>query len=431
MECDAIKLAFCAVLTFCGLGLHLWLRGRPDEFDLLRRLIVATLVARLGSIIALHTLAPHIVQFSDALLFYMPQSQRVLQGQLPYLDFSSSYSFLFPYLMAPGFRLWPGVGGAALTMFVAEFGICTIWLRIARHRREDLAASRAVFLWLCSPLTWYWTALMGYNSVLIAMSAVAALAAVERRRPWLAVLLGALGLWAVKLLSLLAWPAVAWQVREGRARRLVLLAVAGVAYGSMPLLGIDTWRPLVIEAGCWSGGNVWAVAAMICPSCFEGSLVDYGSFVLLGVTCVLVVRRHLESPRSSGGFTSGCALTAALFLLYMMLAKKTYPMYEAMYLPCLLHALSSGDRLDRWALGALAVLGLTATTQMSHLWLGTIIQVGQRVYVEWWYALVFQGVRIGAHAVLLVRMWGLIGETSPVSGPRPLELRMSGTVSRI
>ena len=128
------KLLFCSTLAFGSLVVLRVLQGRASEERILRALVIAITIAKFPIVLLVYHLVPNLVQGSDALLFYYPQVTSVLQGLLPYRDFASSYSPLFPYVLAPLVALWHSVGAIALTMLVFETAMLAIYLRHGRTR---------------------------------------------------------------------------------------------------------------------------------------------------------------------------------------------------------------------------------------------------------------------------------------------------------
>ena len=258
---------------------------------------------------------------------------------------------------------------------------------------------------LASPLTWYWTALLGYNNVLIGLGVMAALIAADRGYVVRSVLAAGATLWGVKLLALLAWPAVAWCHREDQVKRTLGLAVCCLLLLGLLPLGMDPLQPLEREAERYSGGNLWTILVMIRPCMYGTPVLGVMAMVLPGAVILYLVWFHLRVRRRLLGFQDACGLYGAIGLVFMILSKKTFVMYEPMFLPFLLHALAVRNRLDVYAVAAIAFLGLSATTQLPVLWLADIVAAGPGDGAAWWGLLAFQGAKVGAHGVLLASVW--------------------------
>ena len=411
------KIIFCAILVAGGLLLLRAIRGRSDELRWWRRLILALLAGRAALGIGLYLVAPQLVAYSDAVAYYLPQAQAALGGAVPYRDFATNYSPLFPYLLAPGVALWPTAGSIVATMIVAEAAMVLLYLRHVAGRgatgpgptKTDpgraLLAHQAMFLYLIAPMSTYRVAITGYNSVLVAFFALLALILADRRRDGWAAAMAVLGLWTTKLLALITWPAVAWYRPEGRWRRTAILAGGLLLLLALPLAGIDTLQPLKAEGESYTDGNLWFPLLVFLPALHGTAFMN-----LAPPLCYLLAaawvgwRHHRALAAETDRFTAASALLSSLGLLLMLLSKKSQPIYLLMVLPFLLHVLAVRGRLDRWTLAAWAWLGLTTTIHVHAAFIDEILASRQLLQgPRGWATLLGELATVASYLLLLAR----------------------------
>src|SRR5262245_28848492 len=225
----------CTALALGSLCVFAAVSGRPSETRVLRRLVFAVTVAKAVLIPALYLSVPIESVGSDAARYYLPQTLQVLSGKIPYRDFASSYSPLFHVLLMPGVLIWPNPGSIVATFFSVEVALIALYAR--RFGRARPAQTwRVLFLYCWSPISFYWVAVTGHNSVLIALFAMIALLLADSRRDGSAGLAALLGLAFSKLTMILAWPAIVFFPRGSTIRRMV------------PLFGLVALVPVLLYA---------------------------------------------------------------------------------------------------------------------------------------------------------------------------------------
>ncbi|MFP5287331.1 MAG: hypothetical protein ACLGI9_16450, partial [Thermoanaerobaculia bacterium] len=145
-----LKLAFCAILALGSTSAFLLLRGRPAEVRFYRRAVLLASAAKIAGCALLYALAPQLNLWSDATRHYLPQTVRVLAGQVPYRDFESSYSPLFQALLAGPVSLWQSVGAVALTLLALDLAALAVYVR--RPGADPVRTWRTAFLYSLSPV---------------------------------------------------------------------------------------------------------------------------------------------------------------------------------------------------------------------------------------------------------------------------------------
>jgi len=410
---ELAKALFCIVLALGSLGVFAAVSGRPWETVLLRRSVVAVSVAKAVLILALYGCLPAAVFGSDAALYYLPETLRWLSGKIPYRDFRSAYAPLFHVLLMPGVLFWRNPGSVVATLFSLEIAMIALYAR--RFARARPAQTwRVLFLYCFSPISFYWVAVTGYNSVLVALFTLIALLLAEARRDGSAGLVAVLGLAFSKLTMVLAWPAIVFFPRGSAARRIApLLALAALlpALYSARINLLDD----ALHGRYWSSsGNVWfLVSAML--SSVESGPIRLASMLSLLCGLSILVAVYLRRDRSRGGdaFDRASSFYAACVLVFMLLAYKTYPWYLTMCLIFLLHTLVRSGRSSVAALIPFALLG-SLTTLEPALSVGLRSAVGE----DWLAAVVAVDLVvvacIGYYAWLCIRI-AVSGPSEPLA----------------
>src|SRR5262245_6023113 len=131
-----LKVIAFPIVTLGALLLVWFVRGKDWERVFLWRLLVAITAAKFVLCVAVYLFWPSLVQYSDARNFYLPQTEKVLSGALPYRDFETPYSPLFFVLLAPLVSVWHSPGAVVLTMLILESVM--VWLYISRSTSAAL-----------------------------------------------------------------------------------------------------------------------------------------------------------------------------------------------------------------------------------------------------------------------------------------------------
>jgi hypothetical protein len=340
-----LKFPLSLATALGSVGILFWVRGRDFETVFLRNTVIAVTLAKFAACLVLYALFPLEGLGSDAHNYYLPQALRALSGEVPHRDFNTSYGLLFPYLLAPGLLLWRSVGSIVFTMLLIETAMLAVY--VARCRRSGFAGCwRVVFLYVLSPISWYWVGAVGTNGPTIALFAMLALTLAESRRDVASGLAAAFGVLFSKISMVLCWPAIVLSFPRGVAARSVPIALVAVGLVALSTTGVDVTERAVGVAFRATSGNLWFLLSMLTDLELNSSPVKQLSMLCLVLAlaplCLLfLVGRHRHGL---AGFDSAAAFLAGLNLIFMMLSYKTYPWYFAGFLPFVLHALmADGD----------------------------------------------------------------------------------------
>jgi len=364
-----LKFPLALATSLLSVAVLFRVQGRAFEAAFLRNAVVGITLAKLLGCVIVYALAPMDGLGSDAQRHYLPQALRVLDGEIPHRDFTTSYGPLFPYLIAPGLLVWRSVGSIVFTMLLVE--AATIAIYALRSRRSGFSGHwRVAFLYVSSPISWYWVGAVGTNSVVIACFAMLGLALADVRRDVASGVAAALGLLLSKITMILAWPAVLLFQRRGILSRGIPVAVVLAAAAALARVDVDVTARAVDYEFRATSGNLWFLLSMLGRFELNSAAVKQLSMASLLVAaapvCLFFLVGRVRDGR--GGFDSSAALLSVVNLIFMVLSYKTYPWYWAGFLVFTLHTLLADGTLRLRPLIPLMFLG--AVTQLEpRLWM--------------------------------------------------------------
>ncbi|MCZ6835700.1 MAG: hypothetical protein O7G85_08000, partial [Planctomycetota bacterium] len=169
------------------------------SFD--RLALLVTLISRVGLFAGLYLVMDFKVG-SDVGGYYFPEGQAVLEGQMVYRDIKTSYSPLFPYLMAGILLIWNSAKAIVLSMIPIELISIPLWLGVSRRYFSEQTTRTATILYVLSPVPLLNIAMNGQNQVWISLFLVIALWLLARKDFASGFLFG-ISLALIKLLGLL------------------------------------------------------------------------------------------------------------------------------------------------------------------------------------------------------------------------------------
>jgi hypothetical protein len=364
-----LKFPLALTTSLLSVAVLFRVQGRPFETTFLRNAVVGITILKLLGCVVIYAFGPTGGLASDAQVHYLPQALRVLSGEVPYRDFTTSYGPLFPFLLAPGLLVWRSAGSIVFTMLLVEAAMLAVYT--LRCRRAGFSGHwRVSFLYVVSPISWYWVGAVGTNSVVIACFAMLSLALAEARRDVASGITAALGLAFSKLTMILAWPAIVLFQSRGMLARGIPIAVCLVGFAALSRVDVDVAERATTYAFRATSGNAWFLLSMLgsfdlnSPALKQLSMLSL--LVALTPICLLFLFGRVRAGR--GGFDSSAAMVSCVHLIFMMLSYKTYPWYMAAFLIFTIHVLLAEGELTLRPLIPLMFLG-SITNLEPRLWM--------------------------------------------------------------
>ncbi len=318
--------AGCAALGFLLSRLPIVRRLDRATFDRLG------VIALLGSRLALFTMVFLVAgqePQSDVPDAYFPQGLAALKGAVPYRDFGTVYSPLFPYIMAGPVALWHSSKSIVLLAIFIEVANYLVWLAVARKTTDESTARMAALLYVCSPLALINVALDGQNQVLLSALIGASVLALYCGRKLLSGFFFALAFAGVKLLAILFAPVLALDPRGRRRWGVAAVVPAALVFGAVSLLGGDVLMPARIEGQLVTAGNLPFLLGSLLGRwvpAVRAHVVQ--GFILFSATAWIAWLHYKRRLRDS----DTPALIAAVLLLFMFLSPKSYTNYLEIFL---------------------------------------------------------------------------------------------------
>jgi hypothetical protein len=329
-----------------------------------RWILGAFALSRIVGWLACYVVSPNLVRSSDLVKYYYPEAQLAMSGQLPYVDFASSYGPLFPYISGALLPIWNAPAAIALMMVICEIAaVSSLYWLVGRLRTvkenadsADPVLARTLFLYTVSPAAMYWSGMIAYNSstVLLFWVVAVTLLLIGRYGPSIV----ALGVSVLigKALGIMVAPL--W-VADPR-RRIVTLVAAVVGAVSTLLVarhfGFDLLQPLLREGGRSTSGNLWFLLSGASEFGADSALWKFGPVLVfaagIGALFIALLFRWRQPPT----LPRLCAAIATIGWLFMLVSKKTYPHYTPMFLLFCVLALASVRPRGLW-IGVMALAG--------------------------------------------------------------------------
>jgi hypothetical protein len=332
------------------------------DFD--RLLYGLALVSRLGLFILAYVVLGFQAQ-SDALVYYY-WSQLVLSGHVPGESetLPLHYGPLFLYLTASPLLLVDSSRTIVAFMTAIEIMSIPIWLAVARIAFTEVAARRAILLYVASPFALLTSVIGANNDVIVSIFVAAGMWLFFTNRQILSAFVLGLGIAGSKLLVAAALPALILKARQPVGWCSIFAAVPLIAYGTWFLIGIDPISGLRFHTQHFSSGNIPFLLGLL-----EVNLLDGGGRIAANVLSLVIFagiaglaffqRSHLTADRI-------CALLGALFAAFMLTSAKAFAHYWLIVLVPVLCVLAS-EKDWRWPLLWYVVFSLTASVE-STLW---------------------------------------------------------------
>ena len=308
--------------------------------------------------------ALHLPVRGDIPSFYFPEAHWLMQHQLPYRDFPSSYAPLHTFLDAGLLLLWNSPIAIILFAILAECLILPIWLRTARLFASEAAVRIAAVLYITSAVSLQFVTIDGQDNIVIALLLGLGVLALARQREALSGAFVSFSVVLIKFLPLLFAPAFILGTRRWIRWLIGFVAVLALGYGIFAAMHLPILYPLSAEGGLRTASDLpyllESAAGYTPPSFVEDGLLAIVLLILIAVMLRARLRARAETPLLRL-VVFGCA---SLNLGLLIFSKKSWPPYLVLTLfpLCLLFGEGAYRRLR---LALFAVFNVVAVTTHS------------------------------------------------------------------
>ena len=356
----ALGSAFAIVGFFAASGNFIHRPGRRP-FD--RTVNIAFILSRLTVFFAVF-FALRLPVRGDIPAFYFPEAHLLLQHQLPYRDFESSYAPLHTFLDAALLRLWDSPLAIMFFAVLVEFLILPVWLRAARLFASERAVRIAAVLYLTSAISLQFVTIDGQDNVITALLLGLGVLAIARQRDALSGALVGFTSVLIKILNVLFAPAFILAARGWWRWLIGFMAVVFVGYGAFAVLHLPILEPLSREGGLRTASDLpyllESTAGHTAPMKLEDGLLGIVLLVVISFMVRARLRARAEAPLLRLA-VFGCA---SLNLALLIFSKKSWPPYLVLTLFPLCLLLGEGTR-QRLRLACFALFNVIAVTTHS------------------------------------------------------------------
>jgi hypothetical protein len=329
-----------------GLAFAFWRYVSNQNGDEKRQnalLIVTYGASRLGVWLLFAIYLQDYVTTSDPRLFYTPQLEHFLGGDIPIRDFYYPYApFLLPSMLPFYLLLGHSLAGISLFAIFAEGAALFFLLKSASllEQRGEIAlpwVREALAVYLLNPATLYWTVFQGYHSIVQTAYAMAALYFLLLGYYKTGYALGLFSLAGAKLLAILDWPGLLAVCRP-RITSLILGAVPVlITYAIYQVITGDIFFPLRYHIGYTGEGNVWYFTTLFVDlysfySRFPGNLLPIFFFAIPFLLGLVLWIRCLRLGLTSFSFQAAMGTTTFTMSLFFLFSLYTGSYYIPMFM---------------------------------------------------------------------------------------------------
>jgi hypothetical protein len=357
-----LKLLFSFVFVVASVIVYLEKpRALIDSRAALKYVIGLYLALRIATFLIFYIVYPHLITGSDLVLYYYDEARKVVEGQIPYIDFKTAYGPLHPYVTALLLPLWNSFAAVAAVTIGFEFLTVVAFVVLMKTFPEEIYRRRlslVLLLFAINPGQFYWVGVTGYNSSIVSFFWMVGLILLFRGYAKTSLIVASLSVFFGKLLGLLALPAFILKKSLGLSKGiLTFLGVFVILFSVMYLLGMDVFSPVRLNIFRSTSGNLWFILSGFFKLENHELWWKWGPSLFLGSSALILLIITYLKNKGNITFNQMIGLISALNILYMLLSRKSYSHYAPMFLIFTIYAVICAGRLERTSVLVIAVLG--------------------------------------------------------------------------
>lgn len=244
----------------------------------------------------------------------------MLEGKIPYKDFESSYSPLFPYLLGFSYMLVPQFSAAVL-LFMSFAALTTVFLYKTLNVLYPQHKEKITLLFLLSPMLWVFSIGLYQDEMVSAFFLILSFYLwITGRKDYSMLVLG-LGFAFTKIIFLIFIPVFLLNSRNKFRHIAILSLILFLIFIPFVILGADILQPIKDEAGFIQGPTIWSVMNF-----FGINLVKF----ILPLFSIILFSSYFLIHKFNISVLDGVLLVSLLFMLF---SSKTIEFYASIFIP--------------------------------------------------------------------------------------------------
>lgn len=265
---------------------------------------------------------------SDLPAYYYPQAKNVLKGLLPYKDFITSYSPLFPYFTAIPLIIYDSVKSIVFFSIIIELLSVFFWYKISLKNLGEITSNNILLIYTFNPIPIILVAISGQNQIWLSLFLGLTFYLILKEKHYFAGLCFALGFLVTKFLILIFLLPLIFFYKNIKNFLLGFLTPVIIIYSGLLIFGFDFLIPIKIEGNDFTSGNIIYLFSTFFPSLINQSLI-LNLILLAIVICFLIylnIHKNLHL-RSADDIMSLINIANLVFIILLLVSKKSYTNY--------------------------------------------------------------------------------------------------------
>lgn len=270
---------------------------------------------------------------SDIPSYYYPQAKQVLNGLIPYRDFLSSYSPLFPYFTSISLLIYDSAKSIIFFSIIIEILSLIVWYLISQKTLNEQTAIKSLFIYTFNPISIILVSISGQNQIWISLFIGLTYLLMINKNYFLAGFCFSIGFLVTKFLILLFLLPIIMFYKHSTRFLIGFIPSVVIIYSLLWLLNVDFFIPLKIEANDFTSGNVIYILSILYSPILSHSFILNTSLILV-IIIFLVYLKGLNnfSVKRDKNIIQLIIISVLVFIILLLFSKKSYTNYLAMAL---------------------------------------------------------------------------------------------------
>lgn len=292
----------------------------------------------------------------DLKWYWFTQGHAIIEGKIPYLDFESHYSPLFPYLLGVSYFLINHFSASVL-LFMSFAALTTIFLYKNLEILSNRQKEKFTILFLLSPVLWIFTVGLYQDEIIMAFFLTLSLYLWLKDRKKYSIFILGLGVAFTKITFLIFIPIFLIHSKDKLKHTLILISTFLLTFSPFLFLGADVLQPIKKEISYVSGPTIWTIMNFFGFSINEFILPIFS--IILFYAYFLIYKHKVNIPE-------GIVIAGLLFMIFNT---KVIEMYALPFLPIFFLYISNKEKIQRiffYLFNILLIISYLFTVTIPH-----------------------------------------------------------------